>query len=680
MTKALDISRAGLGERHPLFAAAVRELGLTLAAAGESEEAERQLRRALAIAEDVHGARHPDVAGFLDALGDFYVEQRKPAAALELFARSIDIQDRYAADVLEIGSESFKTASLATAPDPIPRLLKLQSMAADVAGARTLAFEAVTRRKGRVLDQVRSWRQRLQSSGSALVRQQARDWQAMLECRTSLTVALGYRDLKPNLAGTCSLTGTELAGRYERLLSDLRSRWTADLGTQAVNAIAVLQQRAETIEASLNREAGGAPPAAAENVVHVDDLRRELGADEALVEFVSYADTGTASRRYGAFVLNNSGTLQWADLGPASTVDRSVADLLQSARDWSISVGGAEHAAAAASMKTADDALAELSARVWRPVQALLGPQPAVRRLRIAPDASLNLVPFEALPDSDGRRPLIDRFAIAYVPAGRDIMARAPAGEASAPVVVVSPGARSRRNAQGAAVGPEFRAESLAPLSAAAGEAADIRALVPATHVLTAANATEQHVKQLAAPLLLHVVGHGVVRDVVQNGADCAGPPCVSTGLDPIARAMSLAAIVLEEAYGRGRTSNDDGLLTALELQNMDLRGTEMLVLSQCQMASGAPSVGEGVYGMRRAALIAGARTFVAPLWNVEDGVQRRLMKRFYSGLAAGESRADALRQAKLALRRAPATSSFLYWAPVILSGDSRPLPMSLFR
>jgi len=120
-------------------------------------------------------------------------------------------------------------------------------------------------------------------------------------------------------------------------------------------------------------------------------------------------------------------------------------------------------------------------------------------------------------------------------------------------------------------------------------------------------------------------------------------------------------------------------MLTALELENLNLRGTEMLVLSQCQMASGLTSVGEGVYGMRRAAIIAGAQTFIAPLWNVEDSVERRLMRRFYEGLAAGQTRADALRRAKLSLKQSSGTHSFLYWAPVILSGSSSTLPPSLF-
>lgn len=81
---------------------------------------------------------------------------------------------------------------------------------------------------------------------------------------------------------------------------------------------------------------------------------------------------------------------------------------------------------------------------------------------------------------------------------------------------------------------------------------------------------------------------------------------------------MSLSAIVLAEAYGRGGASSQDGLLTALELQSLDLQGTGMLVLSQCRMADGAPSSGEGILGMRRAAAIAGVKTSVAPLWKVE--------------------------------------------------------------
>jgi CHAT domain-containing protein/tetratricopeptide (TPR) repeat protein len=661
-TKAFDVSRAGLGERHPLFAAAMRELGLTLAAAGASTDAEQQLRDALRIAEQVHGPRHPDIAGFLDALADFYVGQRNYTAAERLFSRSLEIDAQYWTDVLEIGSESFKASSMASTIDRLPRLIAFQERAgAELPRARALAFEVVTRQKGRILEQVRSWRQRLEASASPAIQRNAKEWRAIVECRTSLTVALGYRDLKPAISGSCSLPGTELEGRFERLLSDLRSRWTADVGAGAARAIGELQARADALETSLNRLVGGSDPPIDPLHATVADVRRHLSDDEALVEFVSYRAAGIAAngeatvRRYGVFVLNQT-RLGWADLGPAPPIDQSVADLLDAARDWSTSVANREEPPARASEQTAMGAQRDLSRRVWKPIAPLLAEAGHIRRLRIAPDAALNLVPFEAL--SDGRD-LIDSYTISYVPAGRDLVSARPATSSSPPVVILSPGTKR-----------------LAALENAAGEAADVRRWLPGALLYATANATEQHLKQLHAPSLLHIVGHGVVR----GSGECGTVPCVSASIDSSTAAMSLAAIVLEEAYGRTSGSDDDGMLTALELQNMDLRGTELLALSQCQMANGLTSVGEGVYGMRRAAAIAGVHTIVAPLWNVDDRVQRQLINRFYQGLAAGDTRADALRRAKLLVRRSPHTSSFLYWAPVILSGAPGPLPASLFH
>jgi CHAT domain-containing protein len=201
----------------------------------------------------------------------------------------------------------------------------------------------------------------------------------------------------------------------------------------------------------------------------------------------------------------------------------------------------------------------------------------------------------------------------------------------------------------------------------------------PKATLLGERQATEQRIKQLHRPALLHIVGHGIVR----GNEDCRSAPespgCQLAALDPATRVMSLSAIVLEEAYGRGGPSSQDGLLTALELQSLDLQGTMMLVLSQCRMADGVPSSGEGVFGMRRAATIAGVKTSVAPLWKVDDATQRELMGRFYRELSIGKGRAEALREAQLYLLRNPRTAGFLEWAPVILSGDPAPLPRSLF-
>src|SRR6185503_19362117 len=92
----------------------------------------------------------------------------------------------------------------------------------------------------------------------------------------------------------------------------------------------------------------------------------------------------------------------------------------------------------------------------------------------------------------------------------------------------------------------------------------------------------------------------------------------------------------------------DDGILTALEVYGMDLVGTKLVVLSACQTGLGEAVSGEGVYGLRRALVMAGAETQVMSLWEVDTGRTRELTIAYYQRLKAGAGRSEALRQAQL--------------------------------
>jgi CHAT domain-containing protein/Tfp pilus assembly protein PilF len=675
---ASDVVVKGLGTKHPLYAAVLGDLGMVHESAREYAEAERRLLEAIAIVKETHGENHPDLAHYLQRLAAVYDEAGDYRTAEPLYRRSLEISDRALTDMLAVGSESNKAAALANLDDPIPMLLSFQQRAGDqLPAARALAFEAVARRKGRVLDQVHDWSQSLRKNADAATRSRFSQWAAMLACQASLSVALGYRDLKPAVVGTCALPGTELEDRYERLLHDLRANWTDALGRQALEAVAVLKQHIDTLETSLSREIPQFGTVI--RPVRLEDIQSRLRPDEELIEFIAYPEReARPNRRYGAFLLGSSGELQWADLGPAGPIDRAAQDLIAAANDWSVSLSSDEKRAAAAAEETARDALRTLSDKL-NPVIVRLARNKEVQRLRVAPDGMLNLLPFGALSDGRGRF-LIEHFAISYVSAGRDLAGPAPPGAPLGPMIIaMSPGASAIRQAPGGAAASAFRADRLERLEGAEQEARDLQRRIPRAQLFGEGQATERRVKQLHRPALLHIVGHGIVRGDEDCQAAPASPGCQLSGADPAARVMSLSAIVLEEAYGRGTGSSQDGLLTALELQTLDLQGSEMLVLSQCRMADGVASSGEGVFGMRRAATIAGVRTFVAPLWKIADATQLALMDRFYQELSAGKGRAEALRQAQLQLLKNPPTASVLQWAPVILSGDPAPLPHELF-
>ena len=100
------------------------------------------------------------------------------------------------------------------------------------------------------------------------------------------------------------------------------------------------------------------------------------------------------------------------------------------------------------------------------------------------------------------------------------------------------------------------------------------------------------------------------------------------------------------------RSNGEDGVLTALEVTALDLWGTKLVVLSACETGVGTFSRGEGVYGLRRALVLAGADSQAASLWKVNDAVTQELMTAYYQRLAADEGRSDALREVQLTMAR----------------------------
>ena len=113
-----------------------------------------------------------------------------------------------------------------------------------------------------------------------------------------------------------------------------------------------------------------------------------------------------------------------------------------------------------------------------------------------------------------------------------------------------------------------------------------------------------------------------------------------------------------------------DGFLRLHEIYNLDL-DADLVVLSACSTALGKEVNGEGLIGLTRGFMYAGASRVVSSVWNVDDRASARLMPRFYTAmLARGRSPASALREAQLSLLRDPRWANPHYWAAFGLQGE----------
>ena len=110
----------------------------------------------------------------------------------------------------------------------------------------------------------------------------------------------------------------------------------------------------------------------------------------------------------------------------------------------------------------------------------------------------------------------------------------------------------------------------------------------------------------------------------------------------------------------------EDGVLTALELSNMNLGHVDMVVMSACESGLGETS-GEGVFGLQRGFKLAGANTLLMSLWKVDDNATQKLMTEFYRNYLSGKSKQMSLYLAQQMLRNSSEYSDPQYWAAFIL-------------
>jgi tetratricopeptide (TPR) repeat protein len=694
---ALEIRKRALGERHAHCASSLNSLACLYEHMGDNAKAEPLYREATMIMKYAVGENHPDYATSLSNLAKLYMESGDFAKAEPLYREAIEIKKRalgvdhpaYAFALTNLASLYLSRGELATAEKSYGHGLSILTRWT-LGGFTALGDRqciGLLAKQGAALSAYLSVAPAAGIESEELYRH-VLAWKGVVEARQDEDrLARDQPELKETLSQLAQARAHLAHLAFTVPPAAQHQAWLQQLGA--------LRDRKEGLEGDLARKSAAFRQGQETRRLGAAEVAAALPSGTALVDLLDYVHFSPPKggkgppgqeRRLMAFVLRRGQAPVLLPLGASQPIDDAV-------RTW-------RQALVSGTPAPMQAAALELRRRVWDPLKPHLEWATTVM---VTPDGGLTQFPLAALP---GRQPgtyLIEEMAIGYVSSAHRLVEtlaapseakpKSPEAEGSGLLAIggidyqADPGCASPT--ESAPTPSVLLAESQrAGFKALAGTGPETQrigqlfgAAFAQQHalVLTGTAPTEAAVKQQLGRHWrhLHLATHGFFESPARIAAlraglksDGFGPGLTGAGSSEESVSLSLAPLLhsgvalagaahKSEDLGAAAESSlperEDGILTAEEVQSLDLRGTELVVLSACDTGLGQGYYGQGVMGLQRAFQTAGARAVVASLWKVDDAATTVLMEQFYANLWSKKmSKLEALRQAQLTVLNDP--------------------------
>jgi CHAT domain-containing protein/tetratricopeptide (TPR) repeat protein len=680
----LEIKRRIHGEHHPDVHVTLESLASVYRAEGRFAEARDTYEKTLKFARESLGNDHLFVANLLCELGNNAHDMNDDAHATELFTQELDVAKRlYQGDhpvtaraLHDLGANQFRVGQREKAvPLLSDALVMCQNVLRENFGVLAEREQLVLEGQHRryldvylsVTDELRTpaadiYRHLLAAKGAVTADQ----WLSRLERRRPELIPLTeqLRDLGARLAHLSFSTPDP----------SRRESW--------LKQISDLTEQKERIEQELASKSAAFRERQRATRLDANALRKLLPANTALVDILSYSHSFSrkagektrrkAERRFVAFILRRDSEIRRVELGASDSI-------VQNIKKWRETYGAKQGAV---------DMGRDLRDQIWKPLEPDLK---GAETVLVSPDGSFCSFPLAALPGSKPGSYLIEERNIVLVPVPQLLLQPRSGGQESAlaaqtgfdvPLLVgnvdFDADPHSLPTTATAARG-EAPQGLFSPLPATSKEIVDVAEIYRQAFrrepiALTGKRASEQAVRsETPRHRWLHFATHGffapgnVLTDepteplAERSAGNLVGSAEDVRGFHP----SLLSGIVLAGANrgwaSRGRRSSkegEDGVLTALDVEQMNLTETELVVLSACETGLGRLAGGEGALGLQRAFQVAGARNVIASLWKVDDQATAALIHLFYLNLwVKKQSPADALRNAQLAILHTPSVA-----------------------
>jgi CHAT domain-containing protein len=608
LRRAADLYKSRFGEESPSYAKVIGDQGWYYRRTERYTEAEPLLVRALEIREKTLGTEHPDYVHSKEELAILYWKTKQWEKAYDHYKvvmdKTIDFINKYFPPMSEAEKTKYWEVTY-------PRFQRYSNFALDA--STTLPeivkdlFDYQTATKALLLNSTSKVKSAILRSGNGPLIQDYLNW----------------LDAKESLA------------RYYSLSKE-------DIRDQKINLDSI-ERSANSMEKSLSERSKEFSSGYSTRKVSWSEIANTLTDQEALVEIIhirSYDHDFTKESRYLALVLTKG-----AAAPKVAVMDNGNQLETRYAKFYRNSI----------QQRSQDP---HSYAQYWSKIDPLISGK---KQVFLSPDGIYNQININSLSDPAGAY-VLNKYDLVIVGNAKDIL------------TIKGRPVATKKDAFLLGF-PDYGGSNVPALPATKTELDAVNKLLKTggytCKQYMESGATEAVLKSVKAPGLLHIATHGYFledADMSENGA--VGISLENARNNPLLRSGLLlagAATTMSGEASVNLSSNDNGVLTAYEAMNLDLTGTDLIILSACETGLGDVKAGEGVYGLQRAFLVAGANALVMSLWKVDDAATQQLMTNFYTNWIKSGNKLKAFKQAQIQLMAK--YKDPYYWGAFVMMG-----------
>lgn len=677
--KVLQINKNMLGLNHPITAASISNLGAINASLGENKKAESLYMQSLKIKEIVLPKNHIGIGYSLHNLAVLYGDQELYEKAISYSQRALNISQESLGEyhpkthqiLADLAAISFDAGQYMIAENAIKRAIQIQAILIQ----REAPFLSISERQ----EYIKTFG-RVSELSYSLAQKNSKFNVLALFSRINLHGILA--EIERNQSKL-----TNLPGKHKEIAQELRST------ISSLSSLTLEPDKRKKLNArreELERTLYDILPSLKPRVTSIEQILDALPNKGVLIEFQKYNPyvqdkkpfNKWSKTRYMAIILNDKNFISTIDLGPAKDIDNAIYKMTESIeKNWSDS----------------PELIDDVYQLVIKPLKKATSD---ASNWFISADGEFNRMPLNSFRVTDENHSYLSELVnLRLITTGRELidLKKQPKGSRSENLIVADPSydavisQESDRDLQSDEKSNKqvFRSAdnqnqiAWGRLIKTAIEGGSIQALIGGK-LITREQATSNSIKQMPAPKVVHLATHAFYlpkkaiknyqagqKELIDQDKDSSNTENIYTA-NPLIR----SGLVLSGANNINANPDNDGYLTALEVTHLDWDGTELVVVSGCESGRGEIRSGEGIYGLKRAIAVAGARSSLLSLWKVDDEATAAFMISFYTRLKAGMGRGDALSATQKEFRSHPNEDwrEPYVWAAFQLSGDWGPI------